>query len=142
MGPAARRTALFLALGHFASSSACVSGATRAEERRELIRVAMTREEVVKVLGQPPQKTPLDPAHAGGASEVWSYTYRTEPNTAMKVVLGVLVIGAVAAAVAGGGNPGGSIGGSGGGDLWEFKVYFGEDGRVRSITDVRPVPKR
>lgn len=141
MARVARGPLLFLPLCLLAWTSGCVSGQRRAGEHRELIRSGMTQQEVERTLGHSSTRTKLDPALAGGATEVWSYTYRTEPNTAMKVVLGVLVIAVVAAAVAGGGNVGGGGGGSGA-ELWEFKVYFDTAGRVSGISDVRPASNR
>lgn len=122
--------------------SGCATGRQKAEESKEIIKVGMTSAEVKGKLGEPLQKW-TEP----GPTEVWLYRYEPGPNKTVKVVLTAVAVAAVVALVvvaARGGGSVGSLGGVGGGGdprLYEFRVYFGPDGRVKSLSDVRPVEK-
>ncbi len=134
-----------------------VSARWTAEAYSESVAMGMTRDEVRARIGDP------SAVHAAMSpeSEAWEYRFAARSGvTAGQVteaVLGVilvaavvtLVVVAVACCAKGGGgvnwNLGGFGGGGGGGGrasrdaAYRFKVYFGTDGRVTRVSEVKVV---
>ncbi len=130
------------------------SGARQASDRHELICLGMTQKDVKSRIGGPSEVRATMPADGSAPCEEWVYVYGG-PSAAdvfgtilVTVVIVALVVVVVAAAAGGKGGGGfggfGGLGGGGGGGddgYWQFSLVFDAQGRVRTITPVRPAGK-
>ena len=124
--------------------SGCGTTRQEAEERRVLVDVGMTGQDVVRKLGRPTRVFPLEPA-AGVADqtvEVWAYTIKPPPDLGdvadFALNAGALVVFCVA-------SQGRDTTGIGslrirGKARCSFWVGFGSDGRVRGVTNLQETP--
>jgi hypothetical protein len=129
------------------------SGARQASDRHELICLGMTQKDVKSRIGGPTEVRATMPVDGSPPAEEWVYVYGGASaadifgTILVTVVVVALVVVVVAAAAGGkgGGNFGGfgGLGGGGGGDdgYWQFSLVFDAQGRVRTITPIRPAGK-
>jgi hypothetical protein len=123
--------------------SACGPSRQQAEDRRVLVEVGMSGQDVVRSIGRPTRIFPLEPA-AGVADqtvEVWAYTIKPPPDlgdvTDFALTTGALVVLCVASQ---GRDPGfGSLRIRGKSRV-TFWVGFGSDGKVRGVTNLQETP--
>lgn len=134
----ARRHALLVLL----VLTGCASARVQMEDKRVLVDVGMSGQEVVRRIGRPSKVFPVAGAsrEADQTVEVWAYTMRPPPELDDAVEFGLSAGALVLLAVATQSNDSAVLNirtrGRGRCTFW---VGFGPDGRVRGVTNLEEV---